>query len=157
MRLATIWVDGREQLAICQEAGFVPIAEINREFECQWPQTMQQLIETGLLAQLKDWYSRQGRRKLDSSRHLVLNRRQGSFAPPYRYPPKIWGIGLNYREHARDLSESPPTSAPASFMKPYTTIIGPGETIEIPQLSNRIRRTAHRADLHSDTISGISK
>lgn len=137
MRLATIRFDGQEQLAICGKSRLLRIDDINREFQCQWPPTMQQLIQTGGLRRLKDWYDRQGRHELDAAGHLQLDLRQCRFAPPYRHPPKIWGIGLNYREHAEDLSERPPTSAPASFMKPDTTIIGPGEPIRIPRLSGR--------------------
>jgi len=62
---------------------------------------------------------------------------QAEFGPLYRYPRKIWGIGLNYVEHAEDLSEKAPSTEPASFMKPDTTIIGPGDTIEIPLQSER--------------------
>lgn len=137
MRLATIRHDGREQLAICHESTMAPIEDLNRELQCRWPSSMQQLIETGELDNLKAWYDRQGREALGGKRHLWLDRRNCLYAPPYRYPPKIWGIGLNYREHAADLSERPPTAAPASFMKPYTAIVGPGDTIEIPALSKR--------------------
>ena len=55
----------------------------------------------------------------------------------YRRPRKIWGIGLNYKAHAEDLSEKVPTSEPASFMKPDTTIIGFNDTIKIPTLSEK--------------------
>lgn len=137
MRLSTIFIDGKELLAICQETGCVRIDDLNREFQSQWPETMDLLIETGQLRRLNDWYRRQGRRELDERAHLFSSRRQCTFSPPYRCPPKIWGIGLNYREHANDLSERPPTSSPASFMKPYTAIIGPGDSIEIPLLSHR--------------------
>lgn len=58
------------------------------------------------------------------------------FGAPYDNPPKIWGIGLNYSAHARDLSESVPTE-PASFIKGNHTIIGPGDTIRIPAQSER--------------------
>src|SRR5690606_6791315 len=58
-------------------------------------------------------------------------------APLYRHPRKIWGIGLNYVEHAQDLSEVAPNTEPASFMKPDTTIIGEKDTIIIPKQSNR--------------------
>jgi 2-keto-4-pentenoate hydratase/2-oxohepta-3-ene-1,7-dioic acid hydratase in catechol pathway len=57
---------------------------------------------------------------------------------PYRNPAKIWGIGLNYREHAADLDEVSPSEEPASFMKPATTIIGPGDTIVLPKQSERV-------------------
>jgi 2-keto-4-pentenoate hydratase/2-oxohepta-3-ene-1,7-dioic acid hydratase in catechol pathway len=58
------------------------------------------------------------------------------FAPPYRHPRMLWGIGLNYVEHASDLSEGVPDE-PASFIKGDHTVIGPGEDIPIPSQSNR--------------------
>lgn len=64
-----------------------------------------------------------------------------SFAAPYRSPRKIWGIGLNYRDHAGDLDESVPTE-PASFIKADHTIIGPGEAILIPEQSDRVTAEA---------------
>jgi 2-keto-4-pentenoate hydratase/2-oxohepta-3-ene-1,7-dioic acid hydratase in catechol pathway len=54
------------------------------------------------------------------------------FDAPYRDPRKILGIGLNYRAHASDLGESAPRTSPASFIKGDHTIVGPGETIEVP-------------------------
>ena len=60
------------------------------------------------------------------------------YAAPYTTPPKIWGIGLNYQEHAADLDEVSPHEEPASFMKPTTAIIGPGQTIVLPQQSDRV-------------------
>ena len=57
---------------------------------------------------------------------------------PYLDPPKIWGIGLNYREHAKDLDENSPDQEPASFMKPTTTIVAPGSPIILPVQSDRV-------------------
>jgi len=59
------------------------------------------------------------------------------WAPPYRHPPKLWGIGLNYVDHADDLAAAHPT-APASSMKGDHTIIGPGEPIILPVQSRRV-------------------
>jgi 2-keto-4-pentenoate hydratase/2-oxohepta-3-ene-1,7-dioic acid hydratase in catechol pathway len=59
-----------------------------------------------------------------------------SFGAPYRHPRLIWGIGLNYVDHAADLSEQVPEE-PASFIKGDHTVIGPGEEIPIPPQSNR--------------------
>ena len=58
------------------------------------------------------------------------------FTAPYRRPRKIWGIGLNYVDHAADLSESVPDE-PASFIKGDHTIIGIGDAIPIPRQSER--------------------
>ena len=59
-----------------------------------------------------------------------------TFGPPYRHPRMLWGIGLNYVEHAADLTESVPDE-PASFIKGDHTIIGPDEEIPIPSQSTR--------------------
>ena len=59
-----------------------------------------------------------------------------TFTAPYRRPRKIWGIGLNYVDHAADLSESVPDE-PASFIKGDHTIIGTGDEIPVPPQSER--------------------
>ena len=137
MRLATIWVDKKEQLAICRKTGWIRIADLNQTFQSQWPETMEQMVKAGQLSRLNAWYRGEGRKSLDQRGLPVLSAQQGVYAPLYRHPPKIWGIGLNYSAHAEDLSESAPTSAPASFMKPDTAIIGPGDEIQIPTLSEK--------------------
>lgn len=63
------------------------------------------------------------------------------FGPPFRSPRKLWGIGLNYVEHAGDLSEPMPEE-PASFIKGDHTIIGPGDSIELPHQSERVTAEA---------------
>ncbi|PRY02401.1 fumarylacetoacetate hydrolase family protein [Allonocardiopsis opalescens] len=63
------------------------------------------------------------------------------FGAPYRHPRKIWGIGLNYVEHASDLTESVPEE-PASFMKGDHTIIAPDEPIPLPAQSERVTAEA---------------
>jgi 2-keto-4-pentenoate hydratase/2-oxohepta-3-ene-1,7-dioic acid hydratase in catechol pathway len=65
------------------------------------------------------------------------------FGAPYRRPRKVWGIGLNYVEHAADLTETVPDE-PASFLKGDHTIIGPEEPIPVPPHS---RRTTSEAEL----------
>ena len=137
MRMATIKIDGIAQLAIDSPAGTVSLRTINEVFDNRWPIEMRALIETNAIAELNEWYRREGCDKIGRQPQLAIDQRQVAYAPLYRRPPKIWGIGLNYREHAADLSEQSPTSAPASFMKPWTAIIGPGDAIRIPRLSNR--------------------
>lgn len=52
-------------------------------------------------------------------------------------PSKIIGIGRNYIEHARELGNEMPT-VPIIFFKPPTSLIGPGETIVLPDVSQRV-------------------
>ena len=52
-------------------------------------------------------------------------------------PSKIIGIGRNYVEHARELGNDMP-AVPIIFFKPTTALIGPGETIFLPSVSNQV-------------------
>jgi len=52
-------------------------------------------------------------------------------------PSKIIGIGRNYVEHARELGNEVP-DVPIIFSKPPTSLLGPGETIVLPSVSQRV-------------------
>ena len=64
-----------------------------------------------------------------------------SFGAPLASFGKLWGIGLNYAEHAGDLDEERPTE-PASFMKPPSALTGPDGPIRLPPRSQSERVTA---------------
>ncbi|PAU82674.1 fumarylacetoacetate hydrolase [Halorubrum salipaludis] len=63
-----------------------------------------------------------------------------SFGVPFD-PGKLWGIGLNYADHAADLEETRPAE-PASFMKPATALTAPGGPIRLPPTEETARVTA---------------
>ncbi len=46
-------------------------------------------------------------------------------------PSKVIGIGKNYAEHAREMGGEAPQS-PLLFLKPSTSVIGPGKAISMP-------------------------
>ncbi len=52
-------------------------------------------------------------------------------------PSKIIGIGRNYVAHARELGNEVP-EVPILFFKPPTALIGPGEPILLPAVSQRV-------------------
>jgi 2-keto-4-pentenoate hydratase/2-oxohepta-3-ene-1,7-dioic acid hydratase in catechol pathway len=52
-------------------------------------------------------------------------------------PTKIIGIGRNYVEHARELG-NPLPEVPILFFKPPTALIGPGDPILLPNVSQRV-------------------
>jgi len=64
-----------------------------------------------------------------------------SFGAPLASFGKLWGIGLNYAAHAGDLDEERPAE-PASFMKPSSTLTGPGGSIRLPRREQSDRVTA---------------
>ncbi len=50
---------------------------------------------------------------------------------------KVVGVGKNYAEHAAEMGGTPPTT-PLIFLKPNTSVIGPGDTIMLPPESNQV-------------------
>jgi len=52
-------------------------------------------------------------------------------------PSKIVAVGLNYRSHAEEVG-SPIPEVPLLFLKPPTSVIGPGEDIVYPPASSRV-------------------
>jgi 2-keto-4-pentenoate hydratase/2-oxohepta-3-ene-1,7-dioic acid hydratase in catechol pathway len=56
--------------------------------------------------------------------------------PPVE-PTKIVCVGRNYREHAAELGNQMPTE-PLLFLKPPSAIIGQGDSIELPKISERV-------------------
>lgn len=132
MRLCTLRLDGKELAAVVTPGGIVPVSAINSHLGKAWPEDVYGLILSGLEpALLED--------ALQTP--LVLHPEKVRFGPLYRRPRKILGIGLNYRDHAADLNAPYPTE-PASFMKCDNTIIGPGDTIELPTQSERVTAEA---------------
>jgi 2-keto-4-pentenoate hydratase/2-oxohepta-3-ene-1,7-dioic acid hydratase in catechol pathway len=134
VRLTTLRLDGAEPAALVRPSGAVLLSEINDAFGTSWSVTVQELLERGDIDRLRDWVAGADAGRLDG---LAVPQDQVAYGPLYRRPRKIWGIGLNYVEHAADLSEKAPSTEPASFLKPDTAIIGPGDAIRIPPQSQR--------------------
>ncbi|MGQ9647897.1 MAG: fumarylacetoacetate hydrolase family protein [Thermodesulfobacteriota bacterium] len=59
-------------------------------------------------------------------------------------PSKIVALGLNYRDHAAEVKMEPPKE-PLLFLKPSTSVIGPGEPIVYPEMSKRVDYEAELA------------
>lgn len=134
MRLTSLRIDGVEPAALVRPDGAVLLSAVNDAFGTSWSTTVQELLERGEVETLRDWVAGADPARLDG---LAVPQDELAYAPLYRRPRKIWGIGLNYVEHAADLSEKAPSTEPASFLKPDTAIIGPGDPIRIPPQSQR--------------------
>ena len=59
-------------------------------------------------------------------------------------PSKIVALGLNYRDHAEEM-KVPLPKQPLLFLKPSTSVIGPGEAIVYPEMSKRVDYEAELA------------
>ena len=137
MRLSTITLNGAEVASIVTACGLIPVAAVNGKLNKQWPTDLFELIQTGQLEAMNDWYRAGGKAELEGMAAYAIPKSEAQYAPLYRRPRKIWGIGLNYVEHAGDLAEKAPTVYPGTFPKYDTTIIGPNDTIKIPVQSEK--------------------
>ncbi len=134
MRFASYRAQGGERAAVLLGGEVYDLQAVASASGLRVPATLGEFIAEGALDRFRAAVAAAGRPAvgpLGQVRETV----------PSRRPPKIWGIGLNYRAHARDLG-APVPDEPASFMKPWTTLIGPGDTIVLPPQSRRVTAEA---------------
>ena len=141
MRLATIKYNGKELAGIVVDKGILPISALNTAKGTAWKEEMYALICAQQVPVLTQWYNQGGKEELESIPGLVPAD-QVIYAPLYRNPRRIFGIGLNYVEHAGDIGSAAPTGFPGSFFKMADTLIGPGDSIKLPALKEAQKTTA---------------
>jgi 2-keto-4-pentenoate hydratase/2-oxohepta-3-ene-1,7-dioic acid hydratase in catechol pathway len=73
---------------------------------------------------------------------------------PPSVPSKIVAVGLNYRDHAEELG-FPIPDEPIIFLKPVTTVIGPGGAVIYPGSSTRVDFEAELGVVIKDRIRSI--
>lgn len=141
MRLATIKLNGAEIAGIVTEQGVLPIKCVNAQKGTAWEETMFALIEAGQVKGLIDWYNAGGKAELASIPGVVPYDKV-VYAPLYRNPKRIFGIGLNYVDHAGDIGDAAPQGFPGSFFKMADTLIGPDDEIHLPNFKEAQKTTA---------------
>ena len=129
MRFATLAIDGTEQASLLVGDAWAPLNLVDPTLEGD-------LLKLIALQPGKLELGELERRARGIGVAKLIAKDGAVYRPPYRHPRKIWGIGLNYQDHAADLHEAAPTQ-PASFIKGDHTIIGPGDPITIPRQSQR--------------------
>lgn len=73
---------------------------------------------------------------LEQGRLGELEVSEPRIGPPVARPRKIVGIGLNYRDHARETGATVP-SEPVVFMKATSSLVGPNDAVLIPRGSDK--------------------
>lgn len=146
MHLGTITENRRETAVVIDpDRGVVPAAQL-----ADWAEgDLLSLIRSGQVADLFEAARCAAAEKFRPREHV-------QFTAPYRHPRLIWGIGLNYRDHAADLSESVPEE-PASFIKGDHTIIGPGDPIPLPPQSERTTSEAEMGIIIGSYCRNVSE
>lgn len=75
--------------------------------------------------------------------------------PPVRNPQKVICIGLNYRDHAIETGSEIPTE-PVVFNKFHSTIVGSGDNIVLPRVSNEVDYEAELVVVIGKTAKHVS-
>ncbi|MBQ1834469.1 MAG: fumarylacetoacetate hydrolase family protein [Oscillospiraceae bacterium] len=141
MRLATIKLSGAEIAGVVTKQGILPIKAINAAKGTAWSESMLALIQSGQLKGLTDWYNAGGKAECERISGVVPYDKV-VYAPLYRNPKRIFGIGLNYVDHAGDIGDAAPQGFPGSFFKMADTLIGPEDEIHLPMLKEAVKTTA---------------
>lgn len=117
MRLRTTLIDGTAATVALLDEDTYAVIDARRSLD--------ESLRNGVLAGF------QRPEHIDLTRLPTIARAATAPATLIARPGKLWGIGLNYREHAGDLDENAPDE-PASFLKGDHTLTAPGGAIEIP-------------------------
>src|ERR687893_2367016 len=155
MRLASVQIGSDEAAAVLWAGGALAAAELPDPDGR--PTDLLSLLEGGRLEDLRRRWDGFSGPELEELRGRAIPAEELSYAPLYRRPRKIWGIGLNYAEHAGDLDETAPAEEPASFMRPDTTIIGPGDAIRLHEGIGRVTAEAELAVVIGRETKDISE
>jgi 2-keto-4-pentenoate hydratase/2-oxohepta-3-ene-1,7-dioic acid hydratase in catechol pathway len=71
-------------------------------------------------------------------------------------PSKVVGVGRNYGAHAEELGNEVPEE-PLIFLKPSTSVIGPGDPVPLPPQSRRVDHEAELAVVIGRVCRGITE
>ena len=141
MRLATIKLGNEEISGIVAKGGILPLRALNAAKGTAWKEQLFDLIEAQELKDLTKWYNEGGKEEVETISGMIPYD-EVVYAPLYRNPRRIFGIGLNYADHAGDIGNARPEGFPGSFFKMADTLIGPEDEIHLPALKEAQKTTA---------------
>ncbi|RMD81110.1 MAG: FAA hydrolase family protein [Candidatus Dadabacteria bacterium] len=75
---------------------------------------------------------------------------------PIARPPKFLGVGLNYADHAAETGRNPP-EFPVFFNKQSTCVIGPGQPIVLPRVSQQVDYEGELGLVIGRRVRGLSR
>ena len=140
MRLVTLKRNGAEVAGIKAQKGVVLVETLNAVKGTSYRTDMMSLIQAQEIPTITAWYNAGGRAELEAMEAVPYD--QCVYGPLYRNPRRIFGIGLNYVDHAGDIGSAAPQGFPGSFFKMADTLIGPGDAIKLPKLKEAQKTTA---------------
>ncbi len=120
MKLATFFYKQNQKIGAVIEKEIVPFDSINMlEFLNNYQSNIMQLSEL-----------------IESGKNRI-NLSDVKLCAPVPRPPKFFGVSLNYQDHIEETGLDKP-EYPTFFNKQSTCVIGPGETIHRPRVSEKL-------------------
>ncbi|HMP04775.1 MAG TPA: fumarylacetoacetate hydrolase family protein [Lacipirellulaceae bacterium] len=124
MKLVTFAApDGGPRPGVLEEDGVIDLTTLRPDL----PRSVRGLLEAGALLKLAEALESSAVERLSNVKLLA----------PVPDPKKVFGIGLNYRDHAVESGMAIPDE-PIVFVKASSAIAGPDETIRLPSLSTEV-------------------
>ncbi len=127
MRLATIQTSAGPRAAVLQGNHYIDL----HATDASLPKSIRQLIEFGPPALKR---AEQAAKRADAVRQEAS---KVKLLPPIPDPPKIVCLGLNYADHAKE-GGVPIPKEPILFSKYATALIGQGDAIVLPPVSQEV-------------------
>ncbi|MDF2838184.1 MAG: fumarylacetoacetase [Paenibacillus sp.] len=155
MKFVTVSIDNRQTLGIVAPQGIVLVETLNRAYGKQWSTDLFRLLQDGEWERFRAWYG-----ELPVNVTPVpetLAEEEAKYAPLYRHPRKIWGVGFNYTADEEALAAVDRGEEPVGFMKPDTSLIGYGDAIVIPPQSERVIAEAELAIVVGRTCRDVEE
>ncbi|MEU8774474.1 fumarylacetoacetate hydrolase family protein [Streptomyces sp. NPDC048606] len=136
MRLCTMNLDGREDVGIAVDGGIVPLSVLAERAGSPFGPTLFDIVVGDQLDGIREALAD------PEVKAAAVSSTEAVFGPIYRRPPKLWGVGLNFRRHADDLDVEQPAGTPGSYLRPSSCVIGHGDEIVLPTQSDRVTAEA---------------
>jgi len=156
MKFVTVRIEDRETLGIVAPHGIVPVETINGAFDKRWSTNLFDLLQEGEWEAFQAWYGKLPEASIVQLEALPANETT-KYAPLYRHPKKIWGVGFNYVADEEALAAVDRSEEPVGFMKPDTSLIGYGDAIVIPPQSTRTIAEAELAIVIGRTCRDVEE
>lgn len=155
MKFVTVSIDDRETLGIVASRGIVLVETLNRAYGKQWSTDLFQLLQDGEWEDFRAWCGELTLNSIHGQERLAEE--EVKYAPLYRHPRKIWGVGFNYTADEEALAAVDRGEEPVGFMKPDTSLIGFGDAIVIPPQSKRVIAEAELAIVIGRTCRDVEE
>jgi len=130
LRLIRYVYRGNESYGVLKDERIIDLPGFLKMRGKQAPKSLEELI-------ISDWKTDEIDELIDEisdeeMRQISINIKDAILRAPILSPPKIVCLGLNYRDHAEEAGAKIPEE-PIIFMKPRTSIVGPGEPVIKPR------------------------